>query len=217
MVLQACRGYLGNPCSPFFPHLFSTLPIILFSPHLFSTLSRYIGLTEQYDKNSLNILGSLQLSALYLFLLSQSWVKFLCSMVKHLGIYVTLSEPWLCICVFLCGRTLDLPPLFLVLLPELWAHKICRLWPVCVIEVMLVVLAESAQFMVALRQQSVPWIFHMWNKWVWWKMRTHSTKAVGGRTQVTLEVHIVKLAFANRPSAGYQYEEKNSPKISKTN
>ena len=65
------------------------------------------------------------------------------------------------------------PPLFLVLLPELWAHKICRLWPVCVIEVMLVVLAESAQFMVALRQQSVPWIFHMWNKWVRWKMRAH--------------------------------------------
>ena len=96
------------------------------------------------------------------------------------------------------------PPLFLVLLPELWAHKICRLWPVCVIEVMLVVLAESAQFMVALRQQSVPWIFHMWNKWVWWKMRTHSTKAVSGRTQVTLEVHMVKLAFANRSSTGYK-------------
>ena len=39
--------------------------------------------------------------------------------------------------------------------------KYAALWPVCVIEVMLVVLAESTQFMVALRQQSVPWIFHM--------------------------------------------------------
>ena len=34
-------------------------------------------------------------------------------------------------------------------------------WPVCVIEVMLVVLEESQQFMVALRQQSAPRIFHM--------------------------------------------------------
>ena len=34
--------------------------------------------------------------------------------------------------------------------------KYAALWPVCVIEVMLVVLEESAQFMVALRQQSGP-------------------------------------------------------------
>ena len=124
MVLPACRGYLGNPCSPFSPHLFSTLPIILFSLHLFSTLpiilfsprlfptlSRYIGLTEQYDRNNLNILGSLQLSALYLFFPHKiGWNFFVLWSSIWVFIYVTLSKPWLCICVFLCGRTLDLPP-----------------------------------------------------------------------------------------------------------
>ena len=39
-------------------------------------------------------------------------------------------------------------------------------------------------------------------------MGAQGTKAVSGRTHATLEVHMVKLAFANRSSAGYQYEEK---------